>query len=67
MEIPATDIFNARLTYLTGDGRIRAALFANNVTDEEVIVGRITNVSGTIQSLDYARPRVVGIELGYRY
>jgi iron complex outermembrane receptor protein len=67
MEIPETDVFNARLTYLSADGQIRAALFANNVTDEEILVSRITNGAGTIQSVDYARPRVVGIELGYRY
>ena len=66
MEIPASDVFNARLTYTTADGHIRAALFANNVTDEELIVGRITNAFGD-EIVDYGRPRVVGVELGLNY
>lgn len=67
MEIPTLDTFNARLTYTNAEGNIRAALFANNVTDEEIIVGRVTNAAGTIQAVDYGRPRVVGFELGLRY
>jgi len=64
---PASDVVNARLTYSEGKGRFRAAVFANNIADEEIIAGRISNAAGTIQTVDYARPRVVGVELGFSY
>lgn len=66
-ETPSSDLFNARLTYLTSNGRVRIAAFAENVFDKEVITGQTSNVSGTSRTVSYGRPRVAGVEVGFKY
>ena len=66
-ETPASDIVNGRIRYLTSDERFEVALFGNNLTDEDIIATRTSNVSGTVQSVLRDKPRVIGLEIGYKY
>ena len=65
-EIPEVDIVNGRLQYLSPGEQFEVALFANNLFDEDIIVGRTSNVSGSIQAVTRDRPRVIGIEIGFK-
>lgn len=65
-EIPEVDIVNGRLRYLSPGEQFEVALFANNLFDEDIIVARTSNVSGSVQTVTRDRPRVVGIEIGFK-
>lgn len=61
---PAYSVLNLRAGWVAPDGVWGAALFANNVTDEEYV--RSIFQQPVAFSASYAAPRVVGVELTYK-
>ena len=61
-------VVNARLSYTTGDEKWEAAIFANNLTDEEYIVQSfdLAAALGWIEEY-YGRPRWVGGSITYNF
>ncbi|MEM6496221.1 MAG: TonB-dependent receptor [Pseudomonadota bacterium] len=59
----------ARLTYTGASGNWSASVFADNLTDEEVITNAVYNgaVSGQLGLGSLAPPRTYGVSLGYSF
>ena len=59
---------NVRLTYTSPDERWNAALWVDNVTDEDVLIQRLSLVGllGSSASI-FDKPRWWGVSLGYRW
>ena len=64
IEIPGYDITNLRFTLTPDSGNWYAAIFANNVTNEEIVTNRVDFVGQPI--FIWNRPRVIGLEVSYR-
>lgn len=61
-EIPASDVVNAAITFMTG--RWELGLYARNLGDRRVVTSIVTNTIGPVQPGDvyyYAPPRIVGL------
>ena len=61
LEIPSYERSNARITLRTPDRKWRAAIYANNLDNNQILRGRTP--TGT---LFWQKPRQVGIEVGYQ-
>jgi iron complex outermembrane receptor protein len=59
---------NVRLTYASADERWNAALWVDNITDEDVLIQRLSLVGllGSSASI-FDKPRWWGVSLGYRW
>jgi iron complex outermembrane receptor protein len=57
---------NGRIVFMSDLG-FDVAVFGNNLTDNTYYVLRTSNATGTVQSVDYGMPRVVGLEVSVHY
>jgi outer membrane receptor for ferric coprogen and ferric-rhodotorulic acid len=64
--IDSYGLTNARVNFLTGDGRWEYALLVRNLTDEEYMVYR-TPIDFGFNQEHYGRPRWVNAQVIYRW
>jgi iron complex outermembrane receptor protein len=64
--VDAHSVLNGRVVLMTDMG-LDIAVFGNNLTDNTYYLLRSSNTSGSIQSVDFGMPRVVGLEVSVSY
>jgi iron complex outermembrane receptor protein len=63
---PGVDIFNARISYVSADGRWELALWGKNLTEEAEITNLNTQAFMSQRSVGYGNPRTYGLSLSLR-
>jgi iron complex outermembrane receptor protein len=59
----AYDLFGARISYTTADGKWQAAAFGTNLSDEKYIVSGNTSAGFGLKEASFGRPREWGVSL----
>ncbi len=63
----AYTMVDASLVYESGDGQIRAQLWAKNIGDEDVRSSTFAVSTGRLIGVTYLPPRTYGVTVGYRF